>query len=192
MGNGEGRNRYLFLFMVIGITFITALLFWVGIGKAVKYIDASTDRVEYCTSCHTMEYPYAEFKKSTHYESRSGVSPKCVDCHIPPDSGFTGKLGQILKDTFSKNSNVDEKAWKEMRPKLAKVVREKLLETDSAACRRCHVREAIVSKKAPVMRAHTKIETQKKTCIDCHYNLVHAEVPWGDEDEDEGEAEVKD
>ncbi|MEE9614923.1 MAG: NapC/NirT family cytochrome c [Thermodesulfobacteriota bacterium] len=181
----EGRNKYLSLAITAGITFIAASVLWVGISAAVRYVDSSTDTIEYCTSCHTMSYPYAEFKESAHYKNRSGVSPRCVDCHIPPGSGLMGKLQQIMKDRFSGNSNVSEEEWDEMRPGLAEVVRTKLLESNSATCKKCHVREAIVSKSAPVMRAHRKIETQNKTCIDCHYNLVHAEVPWGDDEDDD-------
>jgi len=132
-----------------------------------------------------MEFPYAEFKDSTHYKSRSGVSPLCVNCHIDPDSGLLGKLKQVRKDKRAGSSVSSEDEWSEIRPRLAKVVRDKLLKNDSATCRSCHVRIAIVSESATIMRAHKKMETQNKTCIDCHYNLVHAEVPWGDEDEEE-------
>ncbi|MBI5232927.1 MAG: NapC/NirT family cytochrome c [Deltaproteobacteria bacterium] len=153
-----------------------------------------------CAECHP--YPFREYQKSTHYMNRSGVRPGCMACH-EPHSLFnlirfkflylnTGTQGDSLFHNIT-GVVMDKEKWEKRRVELAKKVREGFLATDSAKCRNCHVRALIVSKKAPVMRAHKKIESQGKTCIDCHYNLVHAEVPWGEEDKDEESAgEAKD
>ena len=41
---------------------------------------------EFCTSCHTMQQNYEEYKQSIHYSNAKGIRAECVDCHQPKDS----------------------------------------------------------------------------------------------------------
>jgi nitrate/TMAO reductase-like tetraheme cytochrome c subunit len=61
-------------------------------------------------------------------------------------------------------------------PEAAFKTREWFKERDSATCKRCHDLDAIQGKRAGTAAIH-KEETEGKSCIDCHYNLVHRKVP---------------
>lgn len=61
-------------------------------------------------------------------------------------------------------------------PDAAFETRQWFKERDSATCKRCHELEAIQGKRANTAAIHRE-ETEGKTCIDCHYNLVHRKVP---------------
>lgn len=137
----------------------------------------STDTVEFCVSCHTMQYPYEEYKTSRHYKNVNGVRVGCPDCHVPHDSLELIKAKIIAaKDIFFEivRPSKTKEDFEKIRPKLAKRVRDKFMATDSAACRRCHAFENF----NVAIKAHARAVEQKTTCIACHYNLVHAEVPW--------------
>src|SRR5664280_3281355 len=43
-----------------------------------------TSTKEYCVSCHIHPIADAAWKKSVHYDTRSGYRVACVDCHLPP------------------------------------------------------------------------------------------------------------
>ncbi|MES9926666.1 MAG: NapC/NirT family cytochrome c, partial [Candidatus Thiodiazotropha sp. 6PDIVS] len=47
---------------------------------------------------------------------------------------------------------------------------------DSATCKRCHVKEAIFGSRPDTVLIHRE-DAKDKTCIECHYNLVHRHVP---------------
>jgi nitrate/TMAO reductase-like tetraheme cytochrome c subunit len=51
---------------------------------------------------------------------------------------------------------------------------------DSVTCRACHKDPQPPG--ADARAAHEKMRTHKATCIDCHQNLVHKEVPETDLD----------
>lgn len=53
---------------------------------------------------------------------------------------------------------------------------ERFRKCDSATCKRCHTLEAIQGTRADTAAIHRE-ETDGKTCIDCHDNWVHREVP---------------
>ncbi len=61
-------------------------------------------------------------------------------------------------------------------PEAAFAARDWFRRRDSATCRRCHTQEAILGKRADTAAIHRE-ETAEKTCVDCHYNLVHRQVP---------------
>ncbi|NJK87163.1 MAG: hypothetical protein HC906_15475, partial [Bacteroidales bacterium] len=69
-----------FWFLFIPGVFVGFLIFWSG---SVAVHKTSTD--EYCNSCHTI-HPHAttSWKKSVHYETKSGNHTGCVECHLPP------------------------------------------------------------------------------------------------------------
>jgi len=65
----------------------------------------------------------------------------------------------------------------ERRPAMAEKVRLQMLASDSKNCRSCHVWEAVKPRRKRGQRAHKAAIQEKKTCIACHYNLVHKKVP---------------
>mgnify|MGYP001571447582 CR=1 FL=1 len=156
------------------------------------YKGADYNRTNYgvgvgCAECHM--YPYEEFKKSPHYANATGIRPSCTACHEPHT--FTQivryKFLYINKGGYGESpfhaisdSIRDKPEWEELRPRLAKKVREDMLKTNSQQCWDCHgVRyDARLKNLKQHKKAVEKKKVERLNCIECHYNLVHAEVPW--------------
>ena len=136
-----------------------------------------------CAECHPQ--PYAEFKKSVHFEtSKEARRPGCANCHDQPHGVLTWFDYMYFQPEEWKKVQIslhDERIWEqEVRPDLAGKAREKFVKSDSSACRGCHNLEAKTWRAD--IKAHKQALEKKETCIMCHFNLVHAEVPWPDKD----------
>lgn len=167
-----GKRGYKGYLIVIIITVITLFVLKTGLG----IVDSRTSKPEYCTACHAMKFPAEEFKESKHYKSKSGILPNCVDCHISKGDR-SAKFKWVVRDSFAQITGPKSKEdFEKIRPELRKRVREFLRQNDSGPCRSCHVAEAMKSDNQDATDAHKKMIEEKKTCIDCHFNFVHAKV----------------
>ena len=158
---------YLLVYFVAGAFFV--LLSVVGL--------RATDHTEFCVSCHTMKHLYKETRNSRHYKNMNGVKIECSDCHIPDEIGGYLKRKLIAsKDVFFEliRPAKTREEYERIRPRLVKEVREQYLKDDSAACRKCHA----YANFSVQIKAHKRAVKEKITCIVCHYNLVHGEIPW--------------
>ena len=46
----------------------------------------ATNKLEFCVSCHEMaDNNFQEYKKTVHYQNRTGVRATCPDCHVPKE-----------------------------------------------------------------------------------------------------------
>ena len=152
-------------------------------GTSVATLDV-TDLVfssdDFCANtCHVMRSTVAkEYQESKHYNTRTGVRPKCASCHV------SGRLTLAMVDHFISSRDLfawaandsTPDAFEKLRPKAAEVARLEFLENDSKNCRGCHVFEAIKPEKKRGQTQHADAIENKITCIACHYNLVHKEV----------------
>lgn len=168
-----------------------------GLDKELGPIDSNWP----CTSCHSMKPFFEEYKASAHYFGRSGVKAGCVNCHVKGGSlvslsGATLLIKDAFKEVFKPVRNREDADAR--RPEMAKRVRGRLIETRSGVCFGCHVEDAIVPTKDRGKNAHESMKEKGKTCIECHFNLVHAKTPWekakkkeeaGDDELDGGNAE---
>ncbi|MEW8265751.1 MAG: NapC/NirT family cytochrome c [Candidatus Thiodiazotropha sp.] len=157
-----------------------------GIGFMLFLIefDDLTSSEAFCTTCHSMEIAAQAYRQSTHYNPVSGVRASCGDCHVSEgviaatwDHILGGKdlLTQISGKLFG--PDYDNPVVNAMHlPQAAFEARKWFKAKDSATCRRCHVLEAIQGKRADTNAIHLE-ETDGKSCIDCHINLVHRKVP---------------
>jgi nitrate/TMAO reductase-like tetraheme cytochrome c subunit len=136
-----------------------------------------------CAECHA--YPFEEYRESPHYDNDSGVRPGCLGCHqshsvrqVLAWKFFYVNQGSLGESPFHAISNSirDAVAWEELRVQLAARVREKMVEEDSVKCKVCHKPEGQWYQKFE--RHQATLEAGSKTCVECHYNMVHAEVPW--------------
>ena len=142
--------------------------------------EAAVSTDQFCTSCHSMTYPAAELKKSSHYGAL-GANPGCKDCHIP--QGFENfhlalythavDGARELYLEFAEDYSTLEK-FNERRLIMAHDARMNLKKWDSVTCRECHRDPQPPG--ADAKAAHKKMETEGATCIDCHQNLVHKAV----------------
>ncbi len=146
--------------------------------------EAALSTEEFCTSCHSMTYPQKELKQSTHYGAL-GVNPGCKDCHIPQGiSNFHLAVAthaidgarELYLELVNDYSTLEK--FNERRLEMAHDARMNLKKWDSITCRTCHKKPAPPGESAQA--EHKKMETEGATCIDCHQNLVHEEVPMTD------------
>ena len=162
-------KKFWFLFfpgILIGI-----LLMWGG-GKAVEA--TSTDK--FCNSCHIHPQAETSWKKSLHYETKSGVRIHCVECHLPPKgkgylpqkvrTGLRDVYSQWFKDSASFN-------W-EQKSQL-EFARNHVYES---TCVSCHKNIFPVKLTKEGSDAHLYYDNQIKKgedirCINCHLNAGH-------------------
>ncbi len=132
-----------------------------------------------CAECHA--YPYEEYRESAHYDNERGIRTGCLGCHNPHSvrQFLVWKFFYINKGTLGEspfhvisNSLRDIPEWEDLRPVLADEVREQMLAENSAKCKVCHKTE---SQWFNDIKRHQSTE---KTCIQCHYNLVHKDTKW--------------
>jgi len=133
-----------------------------------------------CAECHA--YPYEEYRESAHYENDQEVQAGCVGCHEPHSvrevlmwKFFYVNKGVMGESPFHAISNSlrDIPEWEKLRVDLAQKVRQKMVADKSARCKTCH---------KPPGKWFSKIKRHQKrgdkTCVQCHYNLVHKDVKW--------------
>lgn len=148
--------------------------------------EAALSTTQFCVGCHSMSYPAEELKKSSHYGAL-GANPGCKDCHIPQGlANFHLAVASHVIDGARelmlefRNDYSDIKKFDARRPEMAHDARMNMKRWDSVTCRACHRDPQPPG--ADARAAHDKMRTQKATCIDCHQNLVHKEVPETDLD----------
>ena len=142
--------------------------------------DRYTSSNAFCTTCHSMTYAETAYQQSAHYNSASGVRATCGDCHVSEGiimATYDHAVGtkDLLKQLFG--PGYDDPVFNLLHlPEAAFAARDWFRKRDSATCRRCHHIEAIQGTRANTAAIHQE-ETEGKTCVDCHYNLVHRKVP---------------
>ena len=145
-----------------------------------------------CGECHA--YPFEEYKDSPHYDNDMGVRPGCVGCHEPHGLWEflhfkflylnDGRIGKSPFDSVS-SSLVDISEWEKLRIKQAATVRKKMIAERSRKCMVCHKIDAEIWNEIKRHKAaREQIDKGEKSCIHCHYNLVHADVDWPEMEED--------
>ena len=170
-------SRPIFIALILGG--LAGMMFMVFLLEFDHY--SSTNK--FCTSCHSMTYVEEEYQKSVHYNPVSGVRAGCGDCHVSAGV-FAATWDHIKggKDLWKQlfGANYDDPVVNALHlPEAAFATRQWFRDTHSATCQRCHVLEAIQGKRADTAAIHRE-ETQGKSCIDCHENLVHRHVPSGE------------
>ncbi len=152
--------------------FILGAVIFLGGGKALTL----TSTNEFCVSCHIHPQADAAWKKSVHYDTRSGYRIACVECHLPPKgekylwekgrTGFRDLWSYITKDSASFN-------WEERR-KL-EIARTYVYES---SCIKCHENlfPAKLTKEGEDAHLYYKQQREKTPdlhCINCHLNAGH-------------------
>jgi len=168
---------------VIGLLLAGAI---VGAGALIASVEANrhTGSDAFCTSCHSMAQVAADrhYQQSAHRSNAAGVYPSCGNCHIPKTNWFVETYAHVaggIKDTIAEHTNDFSKpgTWEARRTELAHYVRDEMRRQDSVTCRSCHDANAIKPASERGRAAHALMQERKLTCIDCHFNLVHAPVP---------------
>jgi nitrate/TMAO reductase-like tetraheme cytochrome c subunit len=174
------RNRWL---LVLGLLAGGALL---GAGVILASLEGNrfTSSEAFCTSCHSMTNVAADphFMQSAHRTNSEGVLPTCGDCHIPKTNWFietythvTSGVRDVVAEVTHNYSDPD--IWGARRIVLAHEVRNVMRSQDSVTCRSCHDAAVIRPKSEAGRAAHVLLREGRMTCVDCHFNIVHAPVP---------------
>lgn len=174
------RRSWVYLGLV-SVSVIVGMVALTGIHTVMD----STSSVEFCVSCHEMrDTVYEEYKKSVHFQNASGVRAGCSDCHVP--KGGLAKVSAKVaatKDVYhSLVGTIDTpEKFEAKRLGYARVVWQRMKETDSRECRSCHSFDAMDPHKqrdkarAGMQKviADDAAGAAKETCIDCHKGIAH-------------------
>ena len=136
-----------------------------------------------CAECHRSSF--REFKNSDHSKTEKAERPGCPNCHEPHNvinaaryMFATSPLPFIGAKGISEDVMIGSRKWEaNVKPDWDKRVRDHFLKTDGKACRDCH-KEIDWD-----LEAHQISKKEKMTCIECHFNLVHAGSPWPEKEE---------
>lgn len=150
---------------------ISGMAIIVGAGKALT----STSTNSYCISCHIHPAADASWKRSVHYETRSGYKTSCVECHLPPKGhGYIWEKAKTgLRDLWSFWTK-DSASFDWQGKMSLDYARSYSYE---ASCIKCHENLFPIKLTKAGEDAHLYYRQQKKTpelhCINCHLNAGH-------------------
>ncbi len=162
------RRKHYLIFAIGGLT--TILL--VGLfNKTIHYTSSN----EFCASCHVHPHAESTWKLSIHNNTPSGVSVKCVDCHLPPEEQkarfITRKAYHGLSDLYAYLTLDTEKIdWAEKRSREASA---KFVYEDG--CKKCHTNMFPSTLNALGGESHLKYlrDPDNTSCLQCHQNVGH-------------------
>lgn len=150
---------------------VVGSLLILGAGRVLH----NTSTNSYCVSCHIHPGADNAWKKSTHYDTKSGMRIGCVDCHLPPKgenylwakgtTGLRDLWSYWTKDSASFN-------WEDRR--RLEVARGYVFEN---SCIKCHANLFPSKLTKAGEDAHLYYTQTEKTpelhCINCHLNAGH-------------------
>jgi cytochrome c-type protein NapC len=174
------------LLTLLVVGFFSGIVFWGGFNTAME----ATNTLEFCVSCHEMrDTVYQEYKKTIHYQNRTGVRAICSDCHVPKDwvhkmarkIQASGELYGKLMGTIDTPEKFEAK-----RLELAQHEWKRMKDADSRECRNCHSFDGMNTEvqKQRARKQHELAQRDKETCIDCHKGIAH-QKPKGMKEDDE-------
>lgn len=162
---------------------LSLLLFGAIIGLlgfvSFDYTLHATSTEKFCISCHEMEsIPYAQLKKTSHFNNATGVRPTCADCHVPKE--FVPKMIRKVEaarevwGTITGKINTPEK-YIAHTPVMKAREQARLRANDSQECRNCHEidRMLLAAQSVKAQEYHQTMRHNRKTCIDCHAGIAH-------------------
>ncbi len=158
--------------------FAAGIIFWGGFNTAME----ATNTLNFCISCHEMkDTVYQEYKKTIHYQNRTGVRAVCSDCHVP--KSWIHKMVRKVKasrEVYHKiigTISTPEK-FEAHRLELATNVWRAMKETDSRECRNCHTIDSMNPEfqRPRARKQHMAAMKAGQTCIDCHKGIAHKDV----------------
>ncbi|MBI5890208.1 MAG: NapC/NirT family cytochrome c [Nitrosomonadales bacterium] len=170
------RSHLLVRVAIVLLMLVAGLM--IGVGGFTTAVEA-TNSLEFCTSCHSMSYNYAEYKESLHYSNKSGVRAVCSDCHVPKKNWYSEMYRKLIaaQDVWAEitgDFSTREK-FDAQRGEMAKREWARMKESNSIGCRNCHSLAAmdLAEQDKGAQSKHAEAEAAGKTCIDCHKGVVH-------------------
>ena len=175
------------LFVLVAGGFAAGIVFWGGFHTVVE----ATNTEAFCIGCHEMRNNvYEEYKKTIHYNNRTGVRAVCSDCHVPKEWGakMLRKI-QASRELYGKvTGSVDTREkFEAKRLELAEREWKRMKANNSLECRNCHSMVSMDGEKQKqrARKQHEMAQRDGETCIDCHKGIAH-QKPKGMKEDDEG------
>ena len=161
------RKSFTTLF-ILGI--IVGFFIFTGGHKLVKL--TSTD--SFCASCHVHPHSTQSWKKSNHYDNKSGVVVHCVECHLPPPGDLhylTQKAITGARDVYGKLFKDIEKINWEKKSQFAYAKNH----VYKSSCLQCHENLFPVGLSEEGKEGHLHYTQHEQTvrCINCHLHTGH-------------------
>ena len=165
---------------ILAVGVVGGVVGWGGFNWAMEMTNTET----FCIGCHEMERNvYREYKRTIHYQNRTGVRATCPDCHVPKE--WVHKVIRKIQATnelyhhFLGTIDTREK-YEVKRLELAGNVWRAMQRTDSRECRNCHSFDYmdLRTQESRSVRRHQQAIAEGKTCIDCHKGIAH-DLPKG-------------
>ena len=167
------------------LSFTAGIVFWGGFHTIVEATNTET----FCIGCHEMrDNVYAEYKKTIHYNNRTGVRAVCADCHVPREwlPKMVRKV-QATRELYGKvTGSIDTREkFEAKRLQLAEREWARMKANDSLECRNCHSLASMDTEKQKprAKKSHELGLKNNDTCIVCHKGIAH-QKPAGMKDED--------
>ncbi len=162
------KRKHFLIFITGGLS---AILFLALSKKTIDY--TSTD--EFCAACHAHPHADATFLLSAHNSNRTGVSAKCVDCHLPPEDQGAYFLYRKAYHGFHDlyvfmTKDMDEIDWEAKR--TADAAKRFVYED---GCKKCHTNLFPATLDALGAESHLKYlrDPENNSCIKCHLTVGH-------------------
>jgi len=180
------RRIFCFLKHKITLTILISVVLTVFVIFGANTTLHMTNSNEFCTSCHSMQIVFEEYKESVHFKNVSGVRVQCSDCHVPKPLG-PKLLAKLLaaKDVMHEVlGTIDtEEKFEVLRWQMANRVWDKMQKTDSRECKVCHSWSAMLldEQDNTARKKHISAVEKQQTCIDCHRGVAHEEPMAPDE-----------
>lgn len=168
MADKSIKRKYYLLFVAGGVTAIILLALS---NKTIEY----TSTNEFCAACHVHPHAESTWKLSAHHNTRTGVSIKCVDCHLPPEDQqvrfLTRKAYHGFHDFYAfVTKDHDKIDWEAKR-----TVEAAKRFTYEDGCKKCHTNLFPSTLNKLGSEAHLKYLRQPETtsCLNCHLHVGH-------------------
>lgn len=155
--------------MIILPALLTVLFLYFG-DRVVRY----TSTNQFCYSCHTHPHAEESWRKSAHYDNKSGIYVQCAECHLPPPGnvrylmakakhGAKDVYGYIFKDPESIN-------WEAKR-----TVEKAVKFTYDESCVKCHQNLFPMQLSVDGQQAHLYYNQNQDdlSCLNCHLYTGH-------------------
>jgi formylglycine-generating enzyme len=157
------------------IWFVPGLIIGMAVILGAGRVITRTSTNNYCISCHIHPAADASWKRSVHYDTRSGYRISCVECHLPPKGqGYLwAKAKTGLRDLWSYWTK-DSASFDWQGKRNLEYARSYSYES---SCIKCHENLFPLKLTKEGEDAHLYYRQQKKTpelhCINCHLNAGH-------------------
>ncbi|MCK3683699.1 SUMF1/EgtB/PvdO family nonheme iron enzyme [Maribellus sp. YY47] len=162
------KRRHYLIFIAGGLSVILFILLF---NKTVEYTSSN----EFCNSCHIHTHAEASWRLSVHNNTSSGVSVKCVDCHLPPEDQtayfLSRKAYHGAHDLYVYlTKDADEIDWQAKRSNDAA---KRFVYEDG--CLKCHTNLFPSTLSSQGGQQHLKYirNPQSSSCLQCHHEMGH-------------------